>query len=149
MKVLLKQDVPGLGKANEIKEASDGYCRNYLFPKNLAVPATDAIVKSTQQLRLSKAEQEQRVKERSQRIAEKLKQESLHFKAKAGDRGRLYGSITSGDIAEALGRLLGGPFDKRHIVMPHPLRELGTHSIELKLDGGVRAQARVIVEAEE
>ncbi len=149
MKVFLKRDVPGLGKANEVKNVSDGYARNYLFPKGLATPATESHLKAAQVFAESKKAREDRIRERSQHIAEQLKTKTLKFKAKAGETGRLYGSITSADIATEIGHALNMTFDKHWIVLERPLREIGTHTIDIKLDGGVHAQAHVVIETEE
>lgn len=149
MKVFLKRDVPGLGKANEIKNVSDGYARNYLFPKGLAAPATEGNLKAAQVFAETQKAREERIRERSQHIAEQLNTKTLKFKAKAGETGRLYGSITSADIATEIGRALNMTFDKHWLVLERPIREVGTHAIDIKLDGGVRTQAHVIVETEE
>ena len=149
MKVFLKRDVPGLGKANEVKNVSDGYARNYLFPKGLAAPATESNLKAAQVFAETQKAREDRIREHSQHIAEQLKTKTLKFKAKAGETGRLYGSITTADIATEIGRALNMTFDKHWIVLERPLREVGAHAIDIKLDGGVRAQAHVIVETGE
>lgn len=148
MKVFLKSDVPGLGKANEVKNVSDGYARNYLFPKGLAAPATESNLKAAQVFAETQKAREDRIRERGLRIAEQLKTTPLKFKAKAGETGRLYGSITSADIATTIGRALNMQFDKHWIVLERPLRDVGTHVVDIKLDGGVRAQAHVVVETE-
>jgi large subunit ribosomal protein L9 len=149
MKVFLKRDVPGLGKANEVKNVSDGYARNYLFPKELAAPATDSNVKAAQVFAETKKAREDRIREHSQHIADQLKTKTFKFKAKAGETGRLYGSITSADIATRIGHVLNMTFDKHWIVLERPLREVGTHAIEIKLEGGVHAQAHVVIETED
>jgi large subunit ribosomal protein L9 len=149
MKVFLKRDVPGLGKANEVKNVSDGYARNYLFPKGLAAPATEGNLKAAQTFAETQKAREDRIRERSEHIAEQLKTKTLKFKAKAGETGRLYGSITSADIATEIGRALNMTFDKHWIVLERPIRDVGAHAIDIKLEGGVRAQAHVMVETEE
>jgi large subunit ribosomal protein L9 len=149
MKVFLKRDVPGLGKANEVKNVSDGYARNYLFPKGLAAPATDSNIKAAQVFAETKKAREDRIREHSQHIADLLKTQTFKFKAKAGETGRLYGSITSADIATRIGHALNMTFDKHWIVLERPLREVGTHAIEIKLEGGVHAQAHVVIETED
>lgn len=148
MKVFLKKDVPGVGKANEIKNVSSGYARNYLFPKGLAEPATDGRLRAAEEHQSAQDAREERERAQAQRYADKLKEHTLRFKVKAGDTGRLYGSITSADVADALSRILGVKFDKRHILMDRPIREVGEHRIDLKFAGGVKGQARVVVEAE-
>jgi len=148
MKVFLKRDVSGVGKAHEVKNVADGYARNYLLPRGLAVPATPGQVKVAENYARGQQRKEDRVRMRSLEIAEQLKTQSLKFKTKAGSTGRLYGSITSADVAEAIGRAIGSKFDKRVILMDRPIRELGEHVVDLKLAGGVRGQAFVVVEAE-
>jgi len=148
MKVFLKRDVPGVGKVNEIKNVSDGYARNYLIPRGLAIPASTGQVKAAQEFVKSQQDREMRTRERSLQIIEQLKDSPLYFRAKAGEKGRLYGSITSADVAQAIGHMIGTSFDKRSILMDRPIRELGEHKIALKLKGGVRGEARVVVESE-
>jgi large subunit ribosomal protein L9 len=148
MKVFLKKDVSGLGKANEIKNVSDGYARNYLLPRGLAVPATDGQIKTAQEYAKNQQTRETRARERSQQLAAQLQTTSVRLSAKAGEKGRLYGSITSADVATAIGRVIGAKFDKRALLMDRPIRELGEHIISLKLKGGIRSEVRVVVEAE-
>ena len=148
MKVFLKQDVPGLGKANEVKNVSDGYARNYLIPRGLATSASEGNLKVAKIHAETQKAHEERIREHSLEMAEKLLKAPLHLKAKAGEAGRLYGSITSADIATAIGRVLGIKFDKRWIIMDRPIRELGSHIVEVKLEGGIRGHAQVVVETE-
>lgn len=149
MQVVLKRDVKGLGKANEVKTVSEGYARNFLLPRGLAVIATKetlAQVQREQRQALSQAEQQ---RQRSEALAARLKEHPLVFKVKAGEKGRMYGSITAKDVAEAIAKTLGGTFDKRMVMLEHPIRQLGVHLVELKLPGNVLGQARLVVEAEE
>lgn len=148
MKVFLKQDVPNLGKANDVKDVSDGYARNYLFPKGLAMPANKGNIKAAQALAETQKVHETRLREHALDIAEQLEHTPLRFKARAGETGRLYGSITSADIAATIERALGIEFDKRWLVLEHPIRDVGKHVVEVKLGSGVRGQAHVIVETE-
>jgi len=148
MKVLLKQDVPGLGKLNEVKTVSDGYARNYLIPRGLAIPADQVQVKLARDQVVKEQTRVQREREHAQRLIDRLQGSPLHLTAKAGETGRLYGSITSADIAEAIQHRLGVPFDKHWIVLERPIRDLGMHTVDLKLDAGVRGQVSVEVEAE-
>ncbi|MGC9394070.1 MAG: 50S ribosomal protein L9 [Anaerolineae bacterium] len=149
MKVFLKRDVPNLGKANEVKNVSDGYARNYLIPRGLAVPATKSNLKAAKVFAETQKAHEDRIREHSQHIAEQLKTKTFRFKAKAGETGRLYGSITSADIATEIGRVLNMTFDKHWLVLERPLRDTGTHVVDIKLDGGIRAQVHVVVETED
>ena len=147
MKVILKQDVPGLGTAGEIKEVALGYARNYLIPKGLAEAATPGVVKMVQEQLKARAEREARLAERAAELAEKMSALTLTFQAKAGPTGRLYGSVTTADIAEALGKELGVPVDRRKI-LSDSLREVGEHTVSVRLSRDVEAQVRVVVQAE-
>lgn len=148
MQVILRRKVEGLGEANEIKDVAAGYARNYLFPQGLAVPATAGEIKAAQRQQKIDEARDAREQAHSERIAEQLKEAPLHFEVKAGETGRLYGSVTSKDIAEAIEGVIGESFDRRYVMLEQPIRELGVHLIDLKLEGGVRAQARVVVELE-
>lgn len=148
MKVFLQRDVPGVGKAHEVKEVSDGYARNYLIPRGLAVPADKGKVKAAQALVESQQAREERIREQAQKMVARIQDTPLRFTVKAGESGRLYGSITSADIAEAIARRLGGQFDKKWVLLERPLREIGHHMVDLKLEGGVRGQVQVEVVAE-
>jgi large subunit ribosomal protein L9 len=149
MKVFLTKDVPGVGEANQVVDVSDGHARNYLLPRKLAVRATDGQIKIAQQHAENQKRRVERERERAQQLANKLEQTSVSFKVKAGETGRLYGSITSSDIAEQLSSVVGNEFDKRWIMMDRPIRDVGEHVIDLKLEGGVRGHVKVIVESSE
>lgn len=149
MKVVLKRDVKGLGKANDVKDVAEGYARNYLIPQGLAVFATEGVVQVAKQHKLDVEQQAARQKAHAEHIAERLRETPLHFRVKAGEKGKLYGSITNKDVADAISEVLGAPFDKRQVVLNQPIRDIGVHLVDLKLDGGVHAQARVVVEANE
>ncbi len=148
MKVILIEDVPGLGNAGDIKEVALGYARNYLIPKGLAVVATPSAVKEWQARLEARRAREARETERATALADRMAALTLTFQAKAGPTGRLYGSVTTADIAEALERELGVPFDRRKIESD-PLREIGEHMVSVRLAREVVAQVRVVVAAEE
>lgn len=147
MKVILTQDVPDLGVAGDIKEVAMGYARNYLIPKGLAVVATASKVKTVQAEQKARARQEARAAEEATVLAERMSALTLTFQAKAGPTGRLYGSVTTADIAEALERELGVQFDRRKITSG-PLRQVGEHTILVRLSSDVEAQVQGVVQAE-
>jgi large subunit ribosomal protein L9 len=149
MKVFLLKDVPGVGKAQQVVTVADGHARNYLLPRKLAVRATEGRINTAKQHAQSEIRREDRAREQAQAIAAELEDKELNFKVKAGETGRLYGSITSADIAEKLTRLLDSEFDKRWVLLDRPIRDVGNHTIELKLEGGVRGHINVAVEATE
>ena len=133
MKVILLQNVEGLGNAGDLKEVANGYARNYLLPGKLAAGATPALIANraqrvaTEQRRLAKQEAA------NQAQAERLSNVTLTFKAKVGSQGRLYGSITSQDIAAALRDVENIAIDRRSIEMPDPIRAIGTFTIPVRV----------------
>ncbi|MCU0519123.1 MAG: 50S ribosomal protein L9 [Anaerolineae bacterium] len=149
MKVFLQKDVPGVGKAHQVVNVADGYARNYLMPRGLAVPATVGRVSAAREHAESEDRREERIRERALALATRLADHEIRFKVKAGETGRMYGSITTADIAEKLTQLLSHEFDKRWVVLERPLRDVGHHTVDLKLEAGVRAHIKVYVEADE
>jgi large subunit ribosomal protein L9 len=145
MKVILRQDVDTLGEAGSVKSVSDGYARNYLIPQGFAVLATPGELKvlaENQKVRDRKiAYKEQDQSELSEKIA-KVK---LEFEAKAGQQGRLFGSVTSGDIAEKLAKAVGHDIDRRKVVLDEPIRTSGEHKVTIHLVGRLRPEITVIV----
>lgn len=133
MKVILLADVKGQGKKDQLINVSDGYARNFLFPKNLAIPADAKAMgelKSKEEARLHRIEVE---KAEARAMAEKLSGVTVKITAQAGADGRLYGSVTSKDIAETLTKQIGSEIDKRKLVLPDSMKAFGTYSIEIKL----------------
>ncbi len=150
MKVLLKKDVPGVGKAGEIKKVSEGYARNYLIPHGLALPATEGVIKSATKAQEAAARRAAKQRERGEAMAVQLQAQPLRITVKAGQSGKLYGSITTKDIAERIAQVLGvEQFNKRNVLLKRPLRDLGDHEVEVRLPGKVIATIHVLLEAEE
>lgn len=149
MQVLLLKDVPNLGKAGTVKNVADGYARNFLFPKGLAVPATPEAMKQAEAIRKAALRRQQRIEEEAEALAKELEAVTLTFKAKAGESGKLYGSVTSAHIAEALSAQMGMEFDKRKIDLEDPLKELGVHQVRIKLAPAVSASVKVVIEPED
>lgn len=149
MEVLLVKDVPGLGQVGEVKRVADGYAQNFLIPKGLAVLATKGALKQAHLKRQAEERRQQRIAQKAERLAELIIKTTLTFRAKAGEEDRLYGSITSADIAEALEREIGEPIDKRKIELEEPIRELGTHRVPIQLATNLAPAVTVVVEKEE
>ncbi|MGC9468783.1 MAG: 50S ribosomal protein L9 [Anaerolineae bacterium] len=149
MKVFLTKDVEGVGKAQEVIDVADGYARNYLLPRGMAVRATEGRIKTAKQIAESQQRHAERTREQAEAIAETLAEKEITFTAKAGETGRLYGSITSADLAERLEGELGQEFDRRWILMDRPIRDVGEHIVDLKLEEGVRGHVKVVVETDE
>ena len=148
MEILLKQDVDNLGSAGDIVKVKPGFARNYLIPRGLAMPATPGLRKQAQQIKEAAERRRLRELKTAQDMADRIGQVVLKFKAKAGESGRLYGSITSTAIADALEEAIGSEVDRRRIRLEHPLRELGEHDITIHLAQGVDAVFKVMVEPE-
>lgn len=149
MKILLTQDVEKLGGAGEIKTVADGYARNFLIPRGVAVLATEGAMTQARLHGKAEAKRQRLAEEEAASLAEILWQLTLTFKAKAGEKNRLYGSITSSDIVEALERETGRAFDKRKVQLTGPIRELGVHQVPIKLMTDVTPEITVVVEREE
>jgi large subunit ribosomal protein L9 len=148
VKIILKQDVPDLGQEGDVEEVADGYARNYLIPQGMAVQAGPGALKDLQHRQKVQAEKHQRRKKRAEGLARRLTAQTLTFEVKTGETGQLYGSITTADIAEALGEQLGEEIDRRGIPLSQPIREVGEHFVPVRLMEGVEPQVRVVVEPE-
>ncbi len=133
MKVLLLQDVENLGYAGDVKRVANGYGRNYLLPQNLAVLATPGALKQAETIRKAAESHRARETEDAQAIANQLVDLELLFERRAGETGRLYGSVTSADIAEAIEAKTGITIDKRKVALPEPIRNLGQQEVTIKL----------------
>jgi large subunit ribosomal protein L9 len=146
VEVLLLKDIKGLGKVGETKKVAVGYGRNYLIPRGLAVLATPGAIRSTAVQKAIDEQREERIRTDSTALAEHLSKISLTFKVKASEKGRLYGSITSADIAAEIEKQSGQAIDKRKIELEEPIRLLGKHQVPIRLLGGVAPEVTVIVE---
>ncbi|HZU05837.1 MAG TPA: 50S ribosomal protein L9 [Chloroflexota bacterium] len=148
MKVILREDVKGLGAAGEVKDVADGYARNYLIPRRLAVPATPAALKEVAAQQAAAARRQAQREAEARALAARLANMTLTLRARVGAQGRLYGAVTAADIADALSRELGVPFDRRRLVLEEPIRELGTHMVPVHLARDITASLTVRVEPE-
>jgi large subunit ribosomal protein L9 len=144
MKVLLLKDVYKLGRAGDVKKVADGYGRNFLLPQKLAMLATPGAVKQAEKIRQAALTERTRLNQEMGSVAEKLQALTLTFNARAGETGRLYGSITSGDIAAAIERETGIHIDRRHIAH-QPLRELGAFKVAVRLTVDLIPEINVVV----
>jgi large subunit ribosomal protein L9 len=149
MEVILLRDVKRLGSAGEIKRVADGFARNYLLPRGLAVIATEGARKEAEARAAAERRREETAKASAQRRAEDLGHVELLFKARAGETGRLYGSVTSADIAKQLAEKIGAEVDRRKVQLAEPIKEVGTSSVDVKLHSDVTISVTVKVEADE
>jgi len=143
MKVILLSDVKGLGKKNDIKEVSDGYARNYLFPKGLAVEAKEGFIKTINQQKEAEMKRKERELAEAKKLAQSLLQKKISIPVKTGENGKLYGSVTSKDISEAIHKQLGISIDKRKIELRDTIKTLGVYEVEIKLYPEVSAKIKV------
>lgn len=144
MRVIFLQDVKGQGKRGEVKEVSEGYARNFLMPKNLVQIATEGNKKSLDQINASERKRKDKEKEDAQALADKLSEMTVVIKAKSGEGGRLFGAITSKQIAEAMEKLKV-TVDKRKIELADPIRTLGVTKVPVKLYPDVKGTLTVQV----
>lgn len=148
MKVILKQDFEKLGKTGEIVSVKDGYAMNYLIPNGVASKATASNMTALEEIKKQKANKVAKETAEAGKVAAELNQVVLEIKAKAADDVKLFGSVTSGTIHEALVHK-GYNIDKKNIVLEEPIKEIGEKTIEIKLAGNVKAQVKVNVIKEE
>lgn len=145
MKVIFLQDVKGKGKKGEIKNVSDGFAKNFLLPQKMAVEATAANLNAAKGKQESIQYHKDMEEDNAKKLAEKIAQISLNISAKAGENGKLFGSVTSKEIVE---ELLGAhhiKIDKKKLVLPDGIKTLGTTEVEIKLHPGVSAKLKVSV----
>jgi large subunit ribosomal protein L9 len=147
MKVIFLKNVPK-GKRGEIKEVANGYARNFLFPKGMALPATPSAIKAAKVMSDEKAENQARQHEELSRIVQELEGKEVHFMARAGTKGRLHGAITTANIADELSRLAGFDIDKKKVELKEPLHHLGSYEVMINLGTGAEAKIKVIIEEE-
>jgi large subunit ribosomal protein L9 len=148
MKVILKQDLKNLGEKNSVVEVKDGYARNYLLPKGLAIEANEVnlnIVKNKKEAEKVKKDKEL---DNAKDLAAKLNETVVTIKTKAGENGKLFGSITSMDIADNIKQNVGIDIDKKKINMPEAIKNLGEYEVEVRLYTGVNALVKVNIVGE-
>jgi large subunit ribosomal protein L9 len=145
MIVILTKDVKGTGKAGDVVKVSDGFARNRLIPKGMAKEATDGNIRSLEKQKKIMAEKEEENKAAAGELEKKLNEITVVIKTKSGEGGRLFGSITSKDIAENLEEQFGIAVDKKKIVLDSPIKEVGLKVVPVKLFAGIQAKMKVNV----
>ncbi|MGC8820316.1 MAG: 50S ribosomal protein L9 [Fervidobacterium sp.] len=145
MKVVLIQDVPKLGKKGEVINVSDGYARNYLMPRGLAKEATTEVLKQLEKEKEEERKKQQALKKEGESLLSELHKHVFKIKAKAGEGGKLFGSLTSSTIADEISKVLSKEFDKKWIVLDSPIKALGTYDVQVKLPGGVSGKIKIEV----
>lgn len=149
MKIILTQDVANVGRAGQLKEVADGYARNYLIPKGLAVVATQQALKEYESQQAAGKRREAKAEDANHALAERVSQAELVFKVRVGEQHRLYGSITNADIAEALSQKLQTQVDKHLVALEEPLKHLGTSKVPIHIAPHLSPEVTVTLEKEE
>ena len=148
MKVILLQDVKGLGNEGEVLNVKDGYARNFLLPRKLVVEATEGNLKTLKKQKASQELKEQHEADEAKDIVAKLEESPIEIIAKSGEGGKLFGSVTSKDLAEALEKQYKIKIDRRKIILPEPIRELGIRDVEVKLHADAVGKLKVNIKGE-
>lgn len=145
MKVILKQDIKGVGKKDQVINASDGYARNFLFPKNMAVEANPENMSKLKAKQDSNAFKKSQEKEEAKRIAEKISKLILRIPVKAGEKGKIFGGVSSKEISELLEKEYNIKIDKKKIELKETIKTLGSRNVNIKLYEGVTANLKIDV----
>ena len=148
MKLILTQEVTGLGEPGDVIDVKDGYGRNFLLPRRLATPWTKGVEAQVSSIRGARKAREIATLEEAQQVRATLQQKPVTLSARAGQSGRLFGAVTPGDIAEALVAAGGPQVDRRKVVIPQPIKSLGRYTVTVRLHGDVPASIDVDVVAE-
>ena len=148
MKVILTQNVPGVGEAGAIKEVADGYARNYLIPKKLAAPATRSSLKQAEAQAEAIVRKANKQRESLQQTASALEGKTVKIRARVGSENRLYGSITPADVADAIGKQLNVTVDRRKVELAEAIHRTGTYAATADFGNGIVAQFQVEVASE-
>jgi large subunit ribosomal protein L9 len=147
MKVILQKEVDKLGTPGDVVDVADGYARNFLIPKGLAASASKGAVKHAERLREAHDKRQRAELEAAQAIAERLTSTPLRMSVKAGEEGRLFGSITVHHLAEEIEKIVGGEIDRKQIHLEEPIRSVGTHEVKVRLHPDVDATVTVQIVA--
>ncbi len=148
MEVLMINTVPRVGRKGELKKVTEGFARNYLFPRNYAIPATEGARKHLNLMKNSWEKQAVREKQAFMDMAAKIEGLTLKLTRKAGDKGRLFGSVTSNELAEEINKLAHVDIDKKLVVADH-IKEVGEHAVTIRFTGEVKAHLKVVIVPEE
>ena len=132
MRIILTQDVPDLGRKGDVVEVADGYARNYLVPKSLAVKATAGSLREAEAVRQAREEAERRAREAAEEMAQMLAGSHVVVAARSADEGRLFGSIGTRDVAEAIAKYTGVEVSRDHVRLEEPIKEIGLHEVVVR-----------------
>ncbi len=144
MKVILRQDVPDLGNAGELVEVKNGYGRNFLFPQNMAIPATKASMNAIEEVRKQSEQRQRKLRKEAEVVKDRIEKISLTTEVLVGEEDKVFGSVTNGDIAELLAKE-GITVDKRMIELENPIKALGVYTLSVKVARDVKADLKLWV----
>ena len=148
MRVVFLEDVPGTAQVGEIKAVKNGFARNFLLPRNLAAPATPDAIQHASALARVEEKRQAALDGEAQKQLDKITGTAVSLHARVGEQGRLYGSVTAGDIADELSKLIGEEFDRRKIELAEPIREIGEYHISIRMTRNVHGGVDLTVVAE-
>ena len=148
MKVILLENIDNVGKKGEAQEVKDGFGRNFLIPRHLAIPATKGNVKNLQEHARKLIDRKDRELKTAEVTKQRLDEASLTIKHKAGQDGKLFGSVTVKELAEAIKRVLGIEVDRKSITLDEPIKMTGAYTVDIHLEKGISASLKVEVEQE-
>ncbi len=148
LRIVMRQDVEKLGEKGSVQTVSDGFARNYLIPKGFAVMATPGELRMVEENRIVQDRKLAKLEQAQRSVSDKINGMRLTFTARAGTQGRLYGSVTAGDIAERLSTAAGAEVDRRKVILEDPIRSLGEHKVVVHLVGRLRPEIVVVVESD-
>ena len=149
MKVVFLEDVPNMAKAGEVKEVAEGYGRNFLLPRKLAAPASTAALAQVKERQDALAARQARTEQEVAQLAASIEGKQIVLKVKAGAKDRLYGAVTSTDIADELKKQFNIEIDKRDVVLDKPIRQVGTYDVAVKLGKDVIPKVKLSVEKQQ
>jgi large subunit ribosomal protein L9 len=147
VRVILRQDIPNVGKRGDIREVSSGYARNFLLPKQLAMIATEGAVSQAASMRRARDLRDAQDRSAAEEVARKLVPKIFTISAKAGSEGRLFGSVTPADVVDAVAAQAGVEIDRRKLLLSDPIKSLGTHSVAVRLHPDVEFPVTIEVVA--
>lgn len=149
MKVVFLEDVPGTARVGEVREVKNGFARNFLVPRSLAAPATPEMLKRAELKAKAEERRQNSLDNEARSVLARIGENPITIRARVGEQGRLYGSVTAGDIAEELSKLTKEEFDRRRIELAEPIREAGEHEVSLRLTRNVHGTVKILVEPEQ
>ena len=148
MRVILKQDVHKLGVEGDLVEVSDGYARNFLFPRNLAAEGTPERLREWQEKKDAKKKRDARLESEARELKKKLSGRAVRVKASTGEKGKLFGSVTAADVAEYIAAQHSVELEKRNIRMPQAVKQVGSYPFFVRFYPGIEAEMLLVVEGE-